>query len=121
MEFLIPPVELYQFGCRGTVKAWKRCNSNILFTKDVQSSIGYHRYLSTKDLRVLVYSGDHDMVFPYLGTLRWIKRLNSTIVNDWRPWLVDDQIAGRVSQPSNICNYQGSRTHSSRVRAKKLL
>lgn len=39
-------------------------------------------------------SGDHDMMIPYLGTLAWIKSLNFTIVDRWRPWMVDDQVAG---------------------------
>ena len=39
-------------------------------------------------------SGDHDLVIPNIGTQQWIKILNLTIVNDWRPWLVDGQVAG---------------------------
>ncbi|KAK7851857.1 serine carboxypeptidase-like 18 [Quercus suber] len=39
-------------------------------------------------------SGDHDLTIPNIGTQQWIKVLNLTIVNDWRQWLVDGQIAG---------------------------
>lgn len=34
------------------------------------------------------------MAIPYIGTQAWIKSLNIPIVGQWRPWLVDDQIAG---------------------------
>ncbi|KAJ9705334.1 hypothetical protein PVL29_003393 [Vitis rotundifolia] len=38
----------------GTVKYWSRCNKSLSYTKDVQSIIDVHRYLSKKQLEVLV-------------------------------------------------------------------
>ncbi|KAI3690227.1 hypothetical protein L2E82_48203 [Cichorium intybus] len=89
---------------------WVRCNESVRssdddetlsYTKNVQSSVEYHRYLIDKNCRALVYSGDHDMVVPYLGTLKWIESLNLLIVNDWRPWFVDEQVAGYTMKYSN--------------------
>lgn len=40
------------------------------------------------------YSGDHDMLIPYVGTITWIRYLNLTSVDGWRPWYVDGQVAG---------------------------
>lgn len=40
------------------------------------------------------YSGDHDMLIPYVGTITWIRYLNLTTVDGWRPWYVDGQVAG---------------------------
>ncbi|CAI0393446.1 unnamed protein product [Linum tenue] len=39
-------------------------------------------------------SGDHDLIKPYVGTLEWIRSLNFRIVDEWRPWLFKNQVAG---------------------------
>ena len=79
---------------KGLVSEWMRCNKSISYTKNVLSVIDVHRYLSQKHLEVLVDSGDRDMVVPFVATQTWIKMLNLTIVNEWRPWFVDGQVAG---------------------------
>ncbi|KAJ9705313.1 hypothetical protein PVL29_003381 [Vitis rotundifolia] len=78
----------------GTIEDWKRCNKSIPYTMDQQSVIGFHHNLSRYGLQVLVYNGDHDLTIPNVGTQEWIELLNITVVNDWRPWLVDGEIAG---------------------------
>ena len=47
-------------------------------------------------LCVRLNSGDHDMLIPYVGTLSWIESLSLSVVDDWRPWSVDKQVAGLV-------------------------
>jgi len=39
-------------------------------------------------------SGDHDMVVPFQSTQAWIKYMNYSIIDDWRPWTIDGQVAG---------------------------
>jgi len=39
-------------------------------------------------------SGDHDLVVPFFGTQAWIRSLNYSIVEDWRSWVVQGQVAG---------------------------
>jgi serine carboxypeptidase-like clade 1 len=34
------------------------------------------------------------MEVPYLGTQAWIRSLNYSLIDDWRPWMIGDQIAG---------------------------
>lgn len=43
------------------------------------------------------YSGDHDMVVPYVGTQEWIRSLHLSVDYNWRPWLVNAQVAGLVA------------------------
>ncbi|KAH9655586.1 serine carboxypeptidase-like 18 [Citrus sinensis] len=78
----------------GTVKYWVRCNQSLSYTKDVSSSLAYHRNLIKKGYQVLIYSGDVDMKVPYVATEAWIKSLNLTIETGWQPWFVEGQVAG---------------------------
>ena len=39
-------------------------------------------------------SGDLDLIFPFIGTEAWVRSLNYTILDDWRSWWVDQQVAG---------------------------
>ncbi|KAL9417677.1 hypothetical protein AB3S75_040627 [Citrus x aurantiifolia] len=78
----------------GTVKYWVRCNQSLSYTKDVSSSLAYHRNLIKKGYQVLIYSGDVDMKVPYVATEAWIKSLSLTIETGWQPWFVGGQVAG---------------------------
>nr|GME01294.1 Serine carboxypeptidases (lysosomal cathepsin A) [Ipomoea batatas] len=80
---------------KGTIPDWKRCNKSLAFESDVPSAFEYHQLFSNSTpFQVLVYSGDHDMDIPYLGTLSWIHSLNLTVDCNWKPWFVNGQIAG---------------------------
>ncbi|GMY17388.1 serine carboxypeptidase-like 2 [Fagus crenata] len=122
--FLDPDPSVPQFGCRtykyllsrywandddvrkalhtrqGSIGEWQRCNS-LAYKQDIASSFAYHVNLSTKGYRSLIYSGDHDIVVPFLGTQAWIRSLNYSFVDDWRPWTVQGQIAGYTRSYSN--------------------
>ncbi|KAI7733877.1 hypothetical protein M8C21_013933, partial [Ambrosia artemisiifolia] len=88
---------------------WVQCNTSLKFsfsketisyTHNVQSSVGYHRRLTKRKCRALIYSGDHDMAVPYLSTLNWIQSLNMSLVDAWRPWFVNEQVAGYTKKYS---------------------
>jgi serine carboxypeptidase-like clade 1 len=86
---------------QGTVPSWQRCNYDILYTYDIKSSVRYHLDLTTRGYRSLIYSGDHDMIIPFIGTQAWIRSLNFSVVDEWRPWFVDGQVAGYIRSYSN--------------------
>ncbi|KAJ9705285.1 hypothetical protein PVL29_003371 [Vitis rotundifolia] len=78
----------------GTISFWKRCNKTLDYDSNVESTVPYHRNLSYLGYRALIYSGDHDMLIPYVGTERWVKSLNIPVLTGWEPWFVDGQVAG---------------------------
>ncbi|CAN7117377.1 unnamed protein product [Brassica rapa subsp. narinosa] len=51
---------------------------------------GYHGPLPFE----LETGGDHDLLVPFLATQDWMRSLNYSIVEDWRPWMVHNQVAG---------------------------
>ncbi|KAL0926153.1 hypothetical protein M5K25_004546 [Dendrobium thyrsiflorum] len=89
-------LQIKKFACmikQGTVSEWQRCN-NLDYLYDIPSSLPYQLNLLKRGYRALVYSGDHDMMFPFVGTKLWIKSLNLTVLDPWRSWSVDNQVAG---------------------------
>ncbi|KAI4380242.1 hypothetical protein MLD38_006457 [Melastoma candidum] len=85
----------------GTKKYWQYCNSSLAYTKDVTSVIDYHKNFTKSDLRALIYSGDHDMSIPHMGTQKWINSMNMTLEEKWRAWSVDNQTAGYTKKYKN--------------------
>ncbi|XP_057957551.1 serine carboxypeptidase-like 7 isoform X1 [Malania oleifera] len=86
----------------GTVRIWDRCNKGIGYVHEVWNSTAYHQnILAAGSYRALIYSGDHDLLVPYSATQSWIRSLKFSIVDDWRPWLVDSQVAGYSREYSN--------------------
>ncbi|GAY48011.1 hypothetical protein CUMW_108700 [Citrus unshiu] len=61
---------------------------------------------------LLCNSGDHDMIIPFLGTEAWIKSLNYSIVDDWRPWILHSQVAGYTRTYSNQMTYATGGGHT---------
>ncbi|XP_009388678.2 serine carboxypeptidase-like 18 isoform X1 [Musa acuminata AAA Group] len=86
---------------KGTVEEWQRCNSDLPYAKGLKSNLEYHLNLTTRGFRALVYSGDHDLYIPFVGTKAWIKSLNFSLVDDWRSWHVEGQVAGYTMKYAN--------------------
>ncbi|KAK9740012.1 hypothetical protein RND81_03G004400 [Saponaria officinalis] len=86
----------------GSIDHWVRCNHSLAYEKDVNSSVDYNFNVLKNSLQVLIYSGDQDLVVPYFNTLEWIKQLNIPISDEWRPWFVDGQVAGYVTEFSSL-------------------
>ncbi|MED6112563.1 Serine carboxypeptidase-like 20 [Stylosanthes scabra] len=73
---------------------WELCTRRINYSHDAGSMIPYHTKLTIMGYRALIFSGDHDMCVPFTGTEAWTRSLGYKIIDEWRPWTSNDQIAG---------------------------
>ncbi|XP_031740050.1 serine carboxypeptidase-like 1 isoform X3 [Cucumis sativus] len=85
----------------GSIGEWIRCRGKEYYNFEMTSVFPYHVNLSSKGYRSLIYSGDHDMVVPHMETHAWIKALNYSIVDDWRPWFIEDEVGGYTRSFAN--------------------
>ncbi|XP_020583511.1 serine carboxypeptidase-like 7 [Phalaenopsis equestris] len=88
----------------GTTERFHRCDFNVnsyYYTRSVPSTVPYHYSFITRGFRALVYSGDHDLKIPILGTLEWVKSLNFFVLEPRRSWHAGGQVAGYTILFSN--------------------
>ncbi|KAF3435117.1 hypothetical protein FNV43_RR22204 [Rhamnella rubrinervis] len=76
------------------VGRWELCSDKIFFNHDAGSMIKYHKNLTSRGYRALIFSGDHDMCVPFTGSEAWTRSVGYKIVDEWRPWTSNGQVAG---------------------------
>ncbi|KAM0887712.1 hypothetical protein ACQ4PT_028845 [Festuca glaucescens] len=82
----------------GSVGIWRLCPTLLHLRMDVHNTIPYHRNLTQRGYRALVYNGDHDLVITFVGTQAWIRTLGYPVVAPWRPWYSNRQPAGFTTE-----------------------
>uniref|UniRef100_A0A0V0HKD9 Putative ovule protein n=1 Tax=Solanum chacoense TaxID=4108 RepID=A0A0V0HKD9_SOLCH len=80
---------------------WELCTDKIDLSHDSGSMIPYHKNLTARGYRAIIYSGDHDMCVPFTGSAVWTRSLGYPIVDEWRPWYVNEQVAGFIQGYDN--------------------
>ncbi|KAL7598892.1 hypothetical protein Lser_V15G26920 [Lactuca serriola] len=80
---------------------WEICTGRVKYNSEVVTMIDYHKKLTAGGYRALIYRlhadivcGDHDLRVPYTGTEAWTRSLGYKVIDEWRSWKVDGQIAG---------------------------
>ncbi|XP_031091958.1 serine carboxypeptidase-like 10 [Ipomoea triloba] len=86
---------------QGTKEKWELCSDSVPYTSSIGNAIPYHMRLSKKGYRSLIYSGDHEMMSTCLSNEAWIKLLNYSIIDDWRSWMIEGQVAGYTTTYAN--------------------
>ncbi|KAF8015383.1 hypothetical protein BT93_H1018 [Corymbia citriodora subsp. variegata] len=81
--------------------SWWICATRVEYSGDTGSMIPYHKNLTSQGYRVLIYSGDHDTAVPFTGTQAWTRSMGYKIIDEWRPWMTDDQVAGYLQGYDN--------------------
>ncbi|KAL3520487.1 hypothetical protein ACH5RR_018636 [Cinchona calisaya] len=77
--------------------SWSLCTS-LSYNHDAGSMIPYHKNLTSAGFPALIFSGDHDMCVPFTGTQAWTASLGYKVVDQWRAWQSNDQIAGYLQE-----------------------
>jgi carboxypeptidase C (cathepsin A) len=73
---------------------WDFC-ANLDYHSDFfHGSIYAYPTLINAGLNILIYSGDVDGAVPTIGTRNWIRELNLAILEPYRSWYVNEQVAG---------------------------
>lgn len=81
--------------------AWQLCTDRISFRHDAGGMIPYHKNLTRLGYRALIFSGDHDMCVPFTGSEAWTRSLGYKVVDEWRSWISNDQVAGYLQAYEN--------------------
>ncbi|WVZ08854.1 hypothetical protein V8G54_022200 [Vigna mungo] len=81
--------------------AWELCTDRIKYDHNAGSMIPYHKNLTKMGYKALIFSGDHDMCVPFTGSEAWTRSLGYKIVDEWRPWNSNDQVAGYLQEYEN--------------------
>lgn len=82
------------------IGAWGECQGGTVDytripcdeTKDV------YPILLNAGLAVLIYNGDQDECIPYIQDEAWTLQMGLAVKEEWRPWLLDEQVAGYVRE-----------------------
>uniref|UniRef100_A0A0D9XRW9 Serine carboxypeptidase-like 19 n=1 Tax=Leersia perrieri TaxID=77586 RepID=A0A0D9XRW9_9ORYZ len=71
-------------------------------TSGMMAAMGGEQWKIGKDAII----GDHDAGFTFIGTQAWIRFLNLSVAEKWRPWYLAGQVAGfTTSYASNNLTY----------------
>ncbi|XP_010557747.1 PREDICTED: serine carboxypeptidase-like 20 [Tarenaya hassleriana] len=76
------------------IGSWTLCTGRLDYIHDNANLINLHINLTLSGYRALIYSGDHDMCIPFTGTEAWTRSLGYKVIDEWRPWMSNDQVAG---------------------------
>eukprot|EP01017_Pseudomicrothorax_dubius_P043377 TRINITY_DN720_c0_g1_i4.p1 TRINITY_DN720_c0_g1~~TRINITY_DN720_c0_g1_i4.p1 ORF type:complete len:468 (-),score=118.28 TRINITY_DN720_c0_g1_i4:89-1492(-) len=82
-----------------TIK-WADCNAEVNenYSPRPGGSANLYPQLVGSGIRVLLYSGDTDAVVSFVWTQKYLLQQKFQVVEEWRQWLVDGQVAGYVTQ-----------------------
>ena len=52
--------------------------------------------------QIVIFAGETDAAVPYVGSETWVAKLAQPLLEDWRAWIVNDQVAGYVTTYESI-------------------
>ena len=96
-------------------RTWYVCSSAVYdrFQHGKEGSVWAYPILIEAGLKILLYSGDTDVIVPYSGNQLWIKNLGLEIEEPWRQWRAFDEkdfVSGYVVKYKGLtfCTIRGT-------------
>ena len=86
------------------IQAWDLCTSDIEYVIQPKGSQWIYEALAGK-YRMLHYSGDIDGAVPTIGTQNWIASLDWEVTSMWRPYMVENQVAGYLESYADTLTF----------------
>jgi len=81
--------------------AWEMCKDQSNYHSQEEASKWIYEVMRNR-YKILFFSGDTDGALPTYGTRRWIESLNWPVLEKWRPWTINGQVAGYVEKYDGI-------------------
>ena len=83
------------------VQAWDMCTDQINYSPLKRGSQWIWEALKGQ-YRMLKFTGNTDGAVPTTGTLKWIEQINPTVLEEWRPYVVNGQTGGFIQEFDGI-------------------
>jgi len=82
------------------IGAWGECQGGtVTYTREpCDETTEVYPILLSAGLQVLIFNGDQDECIPYIQDEAWTNAMGHPIKDEWRPWLLDEQVAGYVRE-----------------------
>lgn len=79
---------------------WAICSNIVNYSRQdlLSSMLPTYNKLIKAGVKILVFSGDVDGIVPFTGTRNWLGVLNRQVKEDQRPWYVDNQVGGYITE-----------------------
>eukprot|EP00823_Brevimastigomonas_motovehiculus_P006481 TRINITY_DN5372_c0_g1_i1.p1 TRINITY_DN5372_c0_g1~~TRINITY_DN5372_c0_g1_i1.p1 ORF type:complete len:462 (+),score=79.03 TRINITY_DN5372_c0_g1_i1:33-1418(+) len=84
-------------GDASKLGAWTVCTGKISYTWSTPSVMPIYHTLLNAGMKVLIYNGDTDACVPINDNEEWTAAMGLSLKEEWRPWIVDSQVAGFVT------------------------
>jgi len=83
---------------------WTGCSDFISYSYSdlLASMLPVYNSLLTKNISIMVYSGDVDAIVPFTGTRAWLDKLALPVAAPFRPWFLGKQTGGYVTKYNGL-------------------
>lgn len=91
----------------GALQAWNEDNQQVFGLLKLDDNLPTTDEISTllhKNIKVLIYNGDQDLIINHLGTEAWLDALDYSFFStkNLTPWMVDSELLGHMTKADNL-------------------